>query len=436
MRNLKTNQKMSLMNVDEIVAKQDFMIRDSLNESLVQQYAENIEYILVCSPLEIWDTPDGNYLADGFHRLAAARFKGMKSVNVRVSKGSVQDAYAAACLANLFHGKPLTRSEREKARKEFIKIHPEWSNVKLATEVSCSDETIRRYRGDLEASGEIESQKKRIGKDNREISTEAIGTSTNVEVESIIDPFDPWFEQHVLQGDALEIMPTLNKQYDLAIIDPPYGITTEKWDLKNKHELLAFTRQWLRQILPLMKPSGRLFIFWSREYMFELKPVLDEIAVRYPLLFGGMLVWHFRNVGSMPDNTKRYKLSWEPIFYYYGKDAQPLNFTRTEVSGEKWKGEEQWDVWTYAIPQSNFGDKRVHPTQKPLELYKHIIESASHTGDNILDCFAGSGTTGHAATLTGRDFTLIEQDKEYVELIKNRLKSVWLEGQQKNDESN
>jgi len=88
------------------------------------------------------------------------------------------------------------------------------------------------------------------------------------------------------------------------------------------------------------------------------------------------------------------------------------NWDRGRHCSRKGKGEEQWDVWTYAIPQSNFGDKRIHPTQKPLKLYKHNIESASHTGDNILDCFAGSGTTGHAAMFTGRDFTLIEQNDE------------------------
>jgi site-specific DNA-methyltransferase (adenine-specific) len=290
--------------------------------------------------------------------------------------------------------------------------------------------TSQNYEVDpeVEASGEIEPQETRIGKDNRELNTEAIGTSANAEVE-LIDPFEEWVQPRLLTGDSLEILPTLNKKYDLAIIDPPYGITTEKWDLANKRELIAFTDEWLRKLIPLLKPSARLFIFWSRDYMFELKPILDDLKKDYPTWeFGGMLVWHFRNVGSMPDNTKRYKLAWEPIFYYYGHEAKPLNFTRTEVSGETWKGEKQWDVWTYAIPQSNYGDTRIHPTQKPLELYKHIMESASHVGDNVIDCFAGSGTTGHAAILTGREFTLIEQSKTYVENIKNRLKPVWTEG--------
>jgi len=282
----------------------------------------------------------------------------------------------------------------------------------------------------LEAVSEIEPREKVTLKDGR---TRDMNTfSTNVEkgqepeVEPEPDPFDEWYNQNVICGDALEVLPTLNKQYDLAIIDPPYGITTEKWDLMNKHELLAFTRQWIIKLMPLMKSTGRMFIFWSRKYMFDLKPILDEIETYYPLEFGGMMVWHFGNVGSMPDNQKRYKLAWEPVFYYYGIDAQNLERTSTEISGEKWGA--QWDVWNYAIPQSNFNDKRIHPTQKPLDLYKYIIETASKTGDAVLDPFAGSGTTGHAALLTGRNFTLIEQDENYFNLIKKRLEPIWRDG--------
>lgn len=418
---------MGHIKISDIIAEKDFMMREILDKNLVEQYSETIETILETSPITVWETENGIYLSDGFHRLAAARLKGLEKVKALVEKGTVQDAYASACLANLKHGKPLTRSEQERARKEFLKIHPDWSNVKIAEDVGCSDVTILRYRKELEARGEINPQNARISKDGQ---LQPVESNKISEGSTNVEPFNDWVNQHVLHGDALELLPTLNKQYDLAIIDPPYGITTERWDLKDKYELLDFTRQWLRSIIPLMKPSGRLFVFWSREYMFELKPVFDEIAARYPLDYGGMLVWHFRNVGSMPDNTKRYKLSWEPIFYYYGRETGPLNFTRTEISGEKWKGEEQWDVWTFAIPQSNFTDKRIHPTQKPLDLYKHIIETASHAGDNVLDCFAGSGTTGEACLLTGRDFMLIEQDEQYVALIKNRLKPLWEQGKE------
>ncbi|MCW4048554.1 MAG: DNA methyltransferase [Candidatus Bathyarchaeota archaeon] len=420
--------------IAEIIGKSDFNMREELDKELVVQYKENLSIIVDENPIKIYDTPSGLILYDGFHRLAAARQLNWTEIKAIVKKGSVQDAYTAACLANLNHGKPLSREERKKAIKEYIKLKVKLSNVLIANDVGVSDETIRRYRNELLAEGDIEPQEKRRGADGKTYTKPA---STNVEPEAEPepepDPFTEWFSEHVFCGDALKVMPTLELKFDLAIIDPPYGITAEDWDLKNKHELLTFTRRWLNQVLLLLKPTGRLYVFWSRKYMFELKPLFDEILNEYPITFGGIIVWTFTNVQSMPDSRKRLKLSWEPIFHYYGSESSDLIFDKTEITGKKWKGEEQSDSWKFAIPQSNFKDKRVHPTQKPLELYRRIIRQSTHTGESVISPFAGSGTTGHAALLEERNFCLIEKNPDYVELIEKRLRPVWKERNSENE---
>jgi len=55
---------------------------------------------------------------------------------------------------------------------------------------------------------------------------------------------------------------------------------------------------------------------------------------------------------------------------------------------EVW-GDERFDVWTIAIPQSNFKDKKIHEFQKPLNLLRRIISIGSHERDLVLDCFYG-----------------------------------------------
>lgn len=417
------------VSIDEITAITDFTMRENLDKELVAQYKENLNSIIDENPIKLYDTPSGLILTDGFHRLTAARQLNWTKIKAIVKKGSVQDAYAAACLANLKHGKPLSREERRKAIKEYIKLKVTFSNPLIAKDVGVDETTIRRYRQELEAKGEIEPQETRLGADNRTITTP---TSANAEVEP--DPFAGWFSEHVVCGDALKVMPSLERKFDLAIVDPPYGITAEDWDLANKYDLLAFTRRWLNQVLQRLKPTGRLYVFWSREYMFELKPLFDEILEEYPITFGGIIVWNFTNVQSMPDNRKRLKLSWEPIYHYYGLEAPDLNFDKTEITGKKWEGEEQSDCWVFPIPQSNFKeDERVHPTQKPLALYRRIIRQSTHLGDSVLDPFAGSGTTGHASLLEGRNFHLIEIDPKYVDLIEKRLRPVWEEGKTENE---
>lgn len=62
-----------------------------------------------------------------------------------------------------------------------------------------------------------------------------------------------------------------------------------------------------------------------------------------------------------------------------------------------------------------------HPCPKPLGWAKGLVESLSDQGDLVVDCFAGSGTTGVAAMKTGRRCILIEKDERYLPVIKRRL---------------
>ena len=62
-----------------------------------------------------------------------------------------------------------------------------------------------------------------------------------------------------------------------------------------------------------------------------------------------------------------------------------------------------------------------HPTQKPVALMEYLIKTYTDQGDLVLDNVAGSGTTGIAAMNTNRNFILMEQEPEYVEIIKQRL---------------
>jgi DNA modification methylase len=409
--------------IKNIVVNKDFMMREGIDKKTVDLYKDNLSAIIQADPIVVFDTPNGLMLVDGFHRLAAAKQLDWTEIKVKQFKGSVKDAFAFACLANLKHGQPLTRSEREHAIKEYIVLNVELSDRWIAEETGVNSDTIGRWRRELEAEGRLKPIEKRIGKDGKEYSRVGFPTP-----EKVIDPFDRWFEEHVVHGDLFDVLPSDPLKYDLMIVDPPYGITNEKWDKTTKYDLLTFTRKWLNLILQKLKPTGRLFIFWSREHLFELKPLFDEIKNEYPLNFGGLIVWNFRNSLTIPNNRKELKITWEPIFYFYGLDAPDLNRPNTELTGEKWESIDS-DVWTFAIPQSNFEkDKRVHPAQKPLDLYKHIIKLSTKTNDLILDPFAGSGTTGHAAYELGREFKLIEKNSEYVSLIKVRLKGVFNNG--------
>ena len=66
-----------------------------------------------------------------------------------------------------------------------------------------------------------------------------------------------------------------------------------------------------------------------------------------------------------------------------------------------------------------------HPTAKPVEVYKVLIQRFTHKGDVVLDPFVGSGTTSVACAELGRKFIGIEIDKDYFEIAKKRIETAY-----------
>jgi site-specific DNA-methyltransferase (adenine-specific) len=89
------------------------------------------------------------------------------------------------------------------------------------------------------------------------------------------------------------------------------------------------------------------------------------------------------------------------------------------------------DVWWHTIVSPTGKEKTGYPTQKPVGILRRIIQASSKPGDLVLDFFAGSGTTGAVAAELGREFILIDQNPEAIEVITARLKSAGVAFEQK-----
>ncbi len=76
------------------------------------------------------------------------------------------------------------------------------------------------------------------------------------------------------------------------------------------------------------------------------------------------------------------------------------------------------DVWTMNAPPSN---DRLHPTQKPQGMIQQMVRASTKPGGVVLDCCMGSGTTGAACVMEGREFVGIELDAGYFEIAKRRI---------------
>ena len=210
----------------------------------------------------------------------------------------------------------------------------------------------------------------------------------------------------LIQGDMLEVLPGLGL-FDSVVTDPPYNVTNWEWDkLGTSQEFLEVTKSWLTTIKLVFKPQYNLFWFCSPQFSTDIELILRELN----LPVQSRLVWHRRNMAMGSHARNKFIDTWEMIFHCGNR---PLNFP------QEWS--DAWfDVQTFATPQTNFeSDPKYHPTQKPLNLIKRLIEFGSYPNDRILDPFAGSGTTG--ASAAGRDCVLIERDEEYIKIIEARL---------------
>ena len=76
---------------------------------------------------------------------------------------------------------------------------------------------------------------------------------------------------------------------------------------------------------------------------------------------------------------------------------------------------------TYYLPIVHGKERTKHQTQKPIKLIEDLVLKHSNEGDFVLDCFAGSGTTGVACQKHNRNCLLVEKEPSYIEIIKTRL---------------
>lgn len=213
------------------------------------------------------------------------------------------------------------------------------------------------------------------------------------------------------QDDALQRIPLLDdKSIALVVTDPPYNVTDHEWDkIGTDDEFLEWMRSWLTALRPKLKDDYHLFVFCAPRYQASIEAML--VSDEWPIK--SRIIWSHRNLSMGRDITDKFIDMWEMVFHC---GTHSLNWSPV------WS-EERFAVQEHAAPQSNFTDKKLHPTSKPLNLIKLFVEVGSKPGDTVIDLFAGGGTTGEACTSTGqRRCVLIEKDPDYCSIIEQRLK--------------
>ena len=184
----------------------------------------------------------------------------------------------------------------------------------------------------------------------------------------------------ITNEDNMELMARYPDNYfELAIVDPPYGIGISSNPIRQKHKKKNWdnsipTKDYFNELFRVSKNQ----IIWGGNY-FDLPPTQ------------GFFIWDKKQPHDF--SLAMCELAWSSI-------QKPAK------------------MWSLSIHKEQ---NKIYPTQKPIELYKWILENNAKQGDKILDTHLGSGSIAIACHDYGFDLTACELDKEYFDKAMQRI---------------
>lgn len=144
--------------------------REQLDEERIEDFAHAMDDGAVFPPICTFYDGATTWLSDGFHRVGARRRTQYDHITAVIREGTREDAILHAIKANSIHGKPLTRAEKRHAIEVVLRLHPEWSDNRIADEVAASHHTVASTREALQATWQIAKLPARVGADGRQRS--------------------------------------------------------------------------------------------------------------------------------------------------------------------------------------------------------------------------------------------------------------------------
>ena len=284
----------------------------------------------------------------------------------------------------------------------------------------------------------------------------------------------------IVNADCIEHLKTIeDNHFDSVVTDPPYHLTSIAKRFTNSTEAkygkdgsfqrlskgfvghawdggdIAFTTDLWKEVYRTIKPGAVLLAFAATRNYHRMATAIEDSGFE---IFD-MINWIYGS--GFPKRKNLLKPAHEPIVMARKGVNKPLNLDECRVGDFEqdtsknrrntqeeqifkggWKGdkggevvkgrwpanvihdglEEDWSKYFYCSKASKKEkDDTNHPTVKPIDLMRYLVKLVTPKDGLVLDPFAGTGTTGEACILEGRNYYLIEKTKEYISDIKKRI---------------
>ena len=220
-------------------------------------------------------------------------------------------------------------------------------------------------------------------------------------------------QQIALNVDCMEYMRTLpDKAFDLAIVDPPYGIGEDGGKSRSKFVTQKNGNRLYVEDGPYEKTGFDIApprqVFFNELFRVSKAQIIWG-ANYFTLPRAGAIVWDKCNDGSDQSD---------------GEIAFNSLTSRVDIFRYMWRGMMQGkSISEGTIQQGNkaLNEKRIHPTQKPVALYEWLLMKYAKEGWRILDTHLGSGSSRIAAYNLGFEFVGCEIEPTYFQLQEQRF---------------
>ena len=213
---------------------------------------------------------------------------------------------------------------------------------------------------------------------------------------------------------------------NLVVTDPPYNVDYEEKakhiaknysnqrisngahtnienDKMTKEEFFIFLEKVYKNMLEVLEKGGSYYIWYATQETINFLKALKDAGSD----FRQILIW---NKNNMVLGRQDYQWKYEPCIYGW-KEGAPHNW---------YSDRKQTTVLDFNKPLRSLE----HPTMKPVDLFKYLIQNSSKAGDKVLDLFGGSGTTLIACEELDRECFMMEYEPKYVEVIIKRWENL------------
>ncbi len=235
----------------------------------------------------------------------------------------------------------------------------------------------------------------------------------------------------ILHGDCLDIMSTIpDDSIDMVLTDLPYGVTQNTWDT-----VIPFDRLW-DHYLRVTKLNAAIVLTATQAFAAQLVTSNPKMF-RYDLIWKKNKSTGFLNANRMPLRQHEsilvfYRhlpvyhpqktLGHSPVHSFTKHTSDGSNYGDTKLGIQGGGQTDRHPTSIIDIPVvNNDADNKIHPNQKPVELFEYLIRTFTDEGEVVLDNCIGSGTTAIACLNLGRHFIGVEQDGEFCRLAKERI---------------